>query len=104
MKIVNLKFIILFCITGWSFSCTRSFQVNNILSLLTNDSVKYWNSIWKVPYFKENYREDGFAFYKNGKLVEYYTNEFDQRIIINAGSIDLRCNPTTYEKKKTHWL
>lgn len=94
------KFIIvLCCIAGLFVGCTRSLPANEIISLLSNDSIKYWNSIWKAPYFRD-YRDAGLAFYKNGKLVEYWTNEFGQRIIINVGSIDLRCSPTTYEIKR----
>ena len=84
---------------GLCFSCAGNLPTNEIISLLSNDSVKYWKSIWKSSYFKD-YREDGLAFYKDGKLVEYWTNEFGQRIIINVGSIDLRCSPTTYEIKR----
>jgi hypothetical protein len=67
-------------------------QVN--ISDLTNDSVKYWSDIWKLPYFNQ-YQEGGLAFYENGQLIEYqHTNE-NKRVILKE-SEDVICMPSTF--------
>jgi hypothetical protein len=72
----------------------RSF---NRVSILTNDSLKYWEEIWKKPYF-ENYRETGLVFFNNGRLLSYFVNNKNERVIIRDTE-DVICEPEAYTLK-----
>lgn len=67
------------------------------VSVLSNNNLKYWEEIWKKPYFEE-YKESGLIFYKDGRVQNYYFNVNNQRVLIR-GNADVICEPETYKLK-----
>lgn len=71
---------------------------NNTINLLSNDSVKYWFDAWKIPYFPD-YKEGGFAIFKNGNLLNYRLNYENKRVIVDNSSNDIFCEPPSFKLK-----
>jgi hypothetical protein len=68
------------------------------IDFLTNDSVKYWSDVWKLPYF-DPYLEGGLVLFKDGHLISYQTNYENKRVIVDNGTEDVICKPSEFRLK-----
>ena len=95
MRFIALFVLITILIMSCSLLKRNSARFQNQIYCLTNDSVKYWQDIWKKPYYQP-YKEGGIALFQNGNFSEYQNNYENKRIIVDNLSNDIICRSSTF--------